>query len=158
MVKELAGRKADAALLTGGWPHPFVIIAADTVVYLNGKILGKPSGRDEAVEMLNALQGQTHTVYTGVALRYLTADGKLFQTSFADTAFVKMRSLKQLETERYAATGEPDDKAGAYGIQGLGSTLIEHVDGDYHTVVGLPLARVCTALAKWGVDYTECWL
>jgi septum formation protein len=158
MVKELASRKAGAALAMGGWPRPFVIIAADTVVYLNGQVLGKPSSRSEAIHMLNALQRRTHTVYTGVALRYLTADGKLFQTSFADTAFVKMRGLSQVEMERYAATGEPDDKAGAYGIQGRGSTLIERVEGDYHTVVGLPLARLCAALAAWGVDYTECWL
>jgi septum formation protein len=158
MVTDLANRKVDAALATGGWPRPFVIIAADTVVYLNGQILGKPSCRDDAVRMLGALQGQTHIVYTGVALRYLTQDGTLYKTSFADTARVRMRGLTQTEIERYAATGEPDDKAGAYGIQGLGSTLIAHVDGDYHTVVGLPLARLCSALAEWGVDYTECWL
>jgi septum formation protein len=94
-----------------------------------------------------------------VALIYLpdsAADSK--ETSFTETAKVWMRPLIRTEIARYAATGEPDDKAGAYGVQGLGATLVERVEGDYHTVVGLPLAGLCKALAAWGVDYTECWL
>jgi septum formation protein len=158
-VALLARRKADAVRSLRDWPSPYVIIAADTVVYLDGQVLGKPAHRQEAVEMLSALQGNTHTVYTGVALNYLPSHGAdIRETSFTETASVKMRALTQQEIERYAATGEPDDKAGAYGVQGLGATLIERVEGDYHTVVGLPLAGLCEALKAWGVDYTERWL
>jgi septum formation protein len=158
-VTLLARRKADAAQGLLDRYCPGVIIAADTVVYINGQVLGKPSDRREAEEMLSALQGNMHTVYTGVALSYLPSPGaEILHCTFTSTANVWMRTFSQKEIGRYAATGEPDDKAGAYGVQGLGATLIERVEGDYHTVVGLPLAGLCEALKAWDVDYTECWL
>ncbi len=171
-VKILSGRKADAALALREWERPSVLIAADTVVYLDGKILGKPSNRAEAAEMLRMLQGRTHTVYTGVAIRYLRGSNErglneqrdivksaevIEQRDIVETAEVTMRSLTPEEIARYVSTGEPDDKAGAYGAQGLGSALVAGVKGDFHTVVGLPLARLCEAFKSLGIDYTAHW-
>lgn len=123
------------------------IVAADTVVALNGLILGKPADHDEAVSMLTRLCGHTHQVVTGCWLHSPDSE----QQTFHVTTDVRMRAATPEELHAYVATGEPADKAGAYAIQGIGSFLVEHVHGSYTNVVGLPLARVLEVLVSWGV-------
>lgn len=146
LVESLAMRKAEHVLpdVDGS----AVIIAADTIVYHRGRALGKPAGEEDAFHMLKGLQGQTHTVYTGVAL--INKQDYAWQ-SFVDHTRVDMRELSDDEIRAYLQTGEPFDKAGAYAIQGKGSLLIERVEGDYYTVVGLPLVKIGLALQKWGI-------
>lgn len=127
------------------------VIAADTVVVINGKILGKPADSNEAVAMLQELSGKVHKVLTGVAVAYR---GKLAQ-EVCETKVV-FRDLTLQEIEAYTATGEPLDKAGAYGIQGKGAVLIEKIDGCYNNVVGLPLTRLHLMLANLGVKGYAC--
>lgn len=124
-----------------------LVIAADTVVAVEGRVLGKPHSRREAEEMLCALSGREHTVYTGVTL---CRDGDCV-TEHEATA-VRFRPLAPDEISAYVRSGEPMDKAGAYGIQGLGALLVEAVQGDYSNVVGLPLCRLGRMLARFGVD------
>ncbi len=143
LVELLSRRKAaEAAACPGD-----IIIAADTVVALGDRILGKPRSRAEAVEMLTSLSGREHTVYTGVTVR---RDGEAV-TEHEATA-VRFRALSRPEIAAYADTGEPMDKAGAYGIQGLGALLVESISGDYYNVVGLPVCRLAKLLARFGVD------
>jgi septum formation protein len=118
------------------------ILGADTIVVLDGRIFGKPSGRPEAVEMLQALGGRTHEVVTGMCL--LQPGGKVRRSCSAVTR-VHFKDLSLMEIEAYVRTGEPLDKAGAYGIQGIGAFLARSVEGSYTNVVGLPL---CEAL-EW---------
>ena len=120
-------------------PNDSLIIAADTVVAYNGRILGKPKDEAQAFEMLSALSGQRHSVYTGIAV----GDNKTGKTvcEFEKTD-VYFRKLEDDEIKRYISTGEPMDKAGAYGIQNLGALFVEKINGDYFNVVGLPLCRL----------------
>ncbi len=130
-----------------------IVIGSDTIVVLDNDILEKPANAAEAVEMLSRLQGRTHTVYTGFAL-YNAATRKYFFDY--ETTRVTMRPFDRGLAERYIATGEPMDKAGAYGIQGFGAVLIAGIEGDYFTVMGLPLARLMAALETFtggGVPY-----
>lgn len=127
------------------------VIAADTVVVIDGKILGKPADSKEAAAMLQGLSGKVHKVLTGVAVAY---QGKLEQ-EVCETNVV-FRKLTKQEIEAYIATGEPLDKAGAYGIQGKGAVLVEKIDGCYNNVVGLPLTRLHLMLAKLGVKDCAC--
>ena len=131
-VRELSLHKAQEVAQTCA-PED-IIIAADTIVYLDGAILGKPRDHDDAVRMLTALSGREHIVYTGVAV---LRGGELRQAA---------------EIERYIATGEPMDKAGAYGIQGRGALFVAHLDGDYFNVMGLPLCRLGQLLNELGVE------
>lgn len=124
-----------------------VIISADTLVALDQKILGKPKDEAEAFEMLSALSGRSHFVYTGVTLIYSGADGVKDMT-FSDGAEVFFRDLDPAEIREYIATGEPMDKAGAYGIQERGAVLAERIYGDFYTIVGLPLVRVVTGIKE----------
>ena len=124
-----------------------LVIAADTVVAVGGQVLGKPHGKEEAVQMLTALSGRTHTVYTGVTL---CRDGDVLTEHEATQ--VRFRPLTAREIEAYVATGEPMDKAGSYGIQGYGALLVEGIEGDYSNVVGLPVCRLGRMLARFGVD------
>jgi septum formation protein len=126
-----------------------LILGADTVVVLEGRVFGKPADEAEARAMLAALQGRTHTVYTGLAL----VDGpNRREAAEVEATAVTMRALSAEEIGRYVATGEPRDKAGAYAVQGRGSLLVERVDGDYFNVVGLPLYRLSRMLAAFGYD------
>ncbi len=126
-----------------------LILGADTVVVLDGRVFGKPADEAEARAMLAALQGRTHTVYTGLAL----VDGpSRREEAEVEATAVTMRALSAEEIGRYVATGEPRDKAGAYAVQGRGSLLVERVDGDYFNVVGLPLYRLSRMLAALGYD------
>ncbi len=125
-----------------------VVIAADTVVMVDGIVLGKPTTADEAVEMLHRLSGRTHHVTTGVVV----AHGRRGVTLADDsTTAVQFRALPPEEVLRYVASGEPMDKAGAYGIQGRAALFVERLEGDYFTVVGLPLARLARMLETIGV-------
>ena len=126
-----------------------VVIGADTVVCLGDRVLGKPADAADAAAMLRSLSGRTHWVYTGVALIRLGGH----QASDSVGASVTMRPLSEHDIDGYVATGEPLDKAGAYGIQGRGARFIERVEGCYYTVVGLPLARVSAMLEEAGLDF-----
>ena len=132
------------------------LIGADTVVVLDGKVLGKPDGEEGAVRMLRALSGRSHQVYTGVSL-LLIRDGVLTaEEKFHVCTDVTMREMTEEEIRRYVATGEPMDKAGAYGIQGKAAVFISGIRGDYYNVVGLPICELTTRLRRlWkenGID------
>ena len=144
-VRELSLHKAQEVAQTCA-PED-IIIAADTIVYLDGAILGKPRDHDDAVRMLTALSGREHIVYTGVAV---LRGGELRQA--AERTAVRFRPLTSGEIERYIATGEPMDKAGAYVIQGRGALFVAHLDGDYFNVMGLPLCRLGQLLNELGVE------
>lgn len=134
-----------------------IIIAADTIVTYMGKILHRPFEREEAASMLRTLSGHKHTVYTGLAVMYKDADGK-YETHTSVTATdVYMRELTDTEISNYVDTKEPYDKAGGYGIQGKGSLLIDHIDGDYFNVVGLPLVQLYKELSENGVNIMNFW-
>ena len=123
-----------------------IIIGSDTIVVLGGKILGKPSSPSDAENMLMSLQGHTHKVFTGFAL-YDAEDGRLI--SGFETTEVTMRKLTGDLIRQYVRTGEPLDKAGSYGIQGYGSSLVTSIKGCYFTVMGLPLAHLMEALSSF---------
>ncbi|NPB08291.1 MAG: septum formation protein Maf [Aquificae bacterium] len=122
-----------------------LVIGADTVVFFNGRVIGKPSDEEEAFSILRMLSGNWHTVVTGVALFF--PGGKVV---FHDAARVKFRDLEEEEIRRYVKSGEPMDKAGAYGVQGFGATLVEKIRGNFYTVMGLPVARIYTVLRGLG--------
>lgn len=123
-----------------------VVIAADTVVVLDGKVIGKPEDEDDAKRILAALSGREHSVITGVTV--ICGERVLVD---ALTTTVRFRKLSDEEISGYVASGEPLDKAGAYGIQGRGVLLVEAIEGCYSNVVGLPLVRLGEMLAKIGV-------
>lgn len=114
-----------------------IIIGADTVVSIDGKILGKPQNKQHAKEMLKSLSGKTHSVFTGVTL--IKGEKEL---SFFEETKVTFHSLSDNEIDEYIKTNEPMDKAGAYGIQGYGALLVEKIEGDFFNVVGLPVSRI----------------
>jgi len=153
-VAALAQRKADAvcALLNEkGEKNEAIIIAADTLVCANGKVLGKPADEKEAYDMLHLLQGKKHTVYTGVVMKPINSTNIKDCTAFVDAAYVYFRPLTDREIRAYINTREPFDKAGAYGIQEKGALLIERVEGDFYTVMGLPISKLCVQLEEMGV-------
>ncbi|MCL5289651.1 MAG: Maf family protein [Bacillota bacterium] len=145
-VEELAERKASvvAAQNTRG-----LVIGADTLVVLGGKPLGKPADREEAIQMLGSLQGRSHEVFTGLAV-IDAATGRSIVTHQATAVRFKPLSLEQIQ--RYVATGEPYDKAGAYAVQGKASVFIDSIRGCYFNVVGLPVAKLADALRTFGVE------
>jgi len=124
------------------------ILAADTVVVLDNEILGKPADAADAVRMLLRLSGRTHRVLTGFCLRHARENRTIQGAATTDVLFAP---FGRHEAEAYAATGEPLDKAGAYGIQGKGGFLVQRIDGSYSNVVGLPLAEVVEAMVRRGV-------
>ena len=131
-----------------------LIVGADTIVSVDGKILGKPDDAKKALKMLMNLSGRTHEVYTGVncrILQYNSFSEGLIETdsfSFYSETKVNMYPFDEYEALDYIATGEPMDKAGAYGIQGIGERLVESINGDYNNVVGFPLSRFMKELSK----------
>jgi septum formation protein len=135
------------ALDVGGRYPDRWVIAADTIVYINGSILGKPRNREEALEMLRLLSGQEHWVLTGYSVRHL---GKGIGDHGAVQTAVKVKALSPVEMEWYTQTGEPFDKAGGYAIQGIGSFMIESIHGSYSNVVGLPLCELIQMLVNLG--------
>ncbi len=145
LVQRLAAAKAE--LVAARAVGPAIVIAADTVVTLEGRIFGKPRSSDDARHMLEKLSGRTHAVVTGVALIRLPDAERL---SFAESSLVHFAKLSAEEINRYLATGEPHDKAGGYAIQGRASRYIPRIEGCYFNVVGLPLARLQHALVELG--------
>lgn len=144
IVMELSNRKAQAV----GKKHPgSYVLGADTVVVLDGMILGKPQDRAEAFAMLKALSGRTHAVYTGVSI---IAHGS--ENNFYVKTDVVFWELTDDEINAYIHTGEPFDKAGAYGIQGQGSILVKEISGDYFSVVGLPVSKTVRELRNAGFE------
>ena len=123
-----------------------VVVAADTIVWLDGGMLGKPHSEAEAYEMLRRLSGRKHEVYTGVCV---TADG--VEHCEAERTAVWFRELTDREIRSYIADGEPMDKAGAYGAQGKGALFVRAIEGDFYNVVGLPVCRLGEMLAERGV-------
>ncbi len=151
-VERLARSKAEAGVLAlrSGHSDPSApVLAADTTVVLDGQILGKPADADEAVAMLMRLSGKEHLVLTGIAL--FSAERKLSQVV---TTKVRFANFSQQQIKRYVATGEPMDKAGAYGIQGYGGVLVESMTGSYSNVVGLPVRETAELASQFGVS---CW-
>lgn len=138
-------------------PKDSIVIAADTIVVYENEILHKPVDDADAVAILTRLSGHTHMVYTGMSVLYKKADGtEMIHTGYTGTA-VTFRTLTQSEIAAYVATGEPSDKAGAYGIQGKGCFLVEKIEGDYQNVVGLSLKALYTELKDNGFDVTTLW-
>ena len=125
-----------------------IVITADTMVFLDGRKLGKPADEAEALAMLTALQGRHHTVCTGVTVR----QGDRFLTE-SETTEVYFRPVSREEILAYIRTGEPMDKAGAYGIQEKGALLVEGIRGDYFNVMGLPVLRLSRMLGRFGVTF-----
>lgn len=152
IVKELALLKAEhvAENMQEEERAGKVIIGADTVVVQDGRILGKLQGEKEAFRMLKELQGRSHEVYTGTALLYF--EGKEKKTvNRAVKTNVYVHAMTEGEIQAYIASGEPLDKAGAYGIQGKFAAFIERIEGDYYNVVGLPVSLVYQCLKKWNL-------
>ena len=145
VVEELSRRKALA--VASHADQDDLIIAADTVVALEGAVLGKPADQRDAFAMLSALSGNRHYVYTGLTV--IQGDQVVTQHECTTVTF---RELEPEEISHYIATGEPMDKAGAYGIQGLGAMLVSGIEGDYFNVVGLPIFRLSRILAGFGLD------
>lgn len=128
--------------------HDAIVVAADTIVVVDGDILGKPADADDARLTLRRLAGRTHTVFTALAV---AREGRM--VSAVETVEVTFRPLGGEEIDAYVATGEPMDKAGSYGIQGYGATIVRRIDGDYFAVMGLSLVRLVALLAEVGVRY-----
>ena len=145
LVRRLAFAKAE--LVAARAVGPAVVIAADTVVVLEGEILGKPRTSEDARQMLEKLSGRTHTVLTGVALIRLP---DVERREFVEATQVHFALISNEDILKYLASGEPFDKAGSYAIQGLAGRFILRIDGCYFNVVGLPLARLCKELAELG--------
>ena len=127
-------------------PKGSLVLGADTVVCLENRVLGKPKDAAEASAMLHALSGKKHTVYTGMAL--IRNDRQLWDTAAADVWF---RPLEDREIDAYIATGSPLDKAGAYGAQDLAALFVERIEGEFYTVVGLPMCGLGKLLAAFGI-------
>lgn len=137
-------------------PVDSIIIAADTIVAQGEEILHKPKDAVDAIQMLHRLSGNTHTVHTGMSVIYKSEQNEIVHTSVSSTQVV-FRPLTDAEIRAYVATEEPLDKAGAYGIQGKGAFCVERLEGDYYTVVGLPLTKLYLELWENGVCLTDFW-
>jgi septum formation protein len=148
-VERLAREKALAGLTTLEQPQTAVVLGADTSVVLDGRILGKPESRAEALATLAALSGREHQVLTAVALASVER-----VESQVVTSRVRFRPLRPGEAEAYWETGEPCDKAGSYGIQGLAAVFVSQIEGSYSAVVGLPLCETAQLLESFGIP---CW-
>ena len=157
MVEVLSERKAAAVAeeikKQGFAEESVLLVGADTMVAIDGKKLGKPKDEKGAEEMLEELSGRTHQVYTGVTLIRLkkAENGSILQESrtFSEGTDVSFYPLTKEEIQSYIATGEPMDKAGAYGIQGKAAVFVKEIKGDYNNVVGLPIARLYQELKNW---------
>ena len=158
-MEELSAQKAEAVW---GWMHlqtdadslekiaatqDYIVIGADTVVACDGKILGKPGTVENAVAMLRMLQGREHEVYTGVTI-LSSKNGEQRKLTFHEKTAVHFSPMSEEEIREYVATGDPMDKAGAYGIQGFCARYIRGIEGDYNNVVGLPVGRVYQELRR----------
>lgn len=145
VVCELSRQKASDVF--GGTAGDIVVIGADTVVSADNRILGKPQDEEDAAKMLKSLSGRCHSVFTGVTL-CIRRNGEEELLTFAEETKVYVDELTDRDIKAYIATGEPMDKAGAYGIQGKFAAYVEKIEGDYNNVVGLPVRRVCKVLRE----------
>lgn len=143
LVTELGRRKAESVFAEN---TDAVVLGCDTIVEYEGNVLGKPESREEAKEMLRMLSGKKHNVHTGVCIM----DSEK-AVSFVNTVKVEFYELSGELIDSYVATGESDDKAGAYGIQGVGCVLVKGIEGDYFSVVGLPVAETVRKLGEFGI-------
>lgn len=150
VVMELSAQKA-AEVAAGLQGEDAIVLGADTVVVFDGKILGKPKDEPDADRMLSMLSGNTHSVYTGVTVIVMKS-GKSETYSFYEETEVTMYPMTGEQISSYIRTGEPMDKAGAYGIQGKGAIYIEKIHGDYNTVVGLPVAKIFHMMHESGIE------
>ena len=148
-VERLARDKARAGLLALGGRDDAVVLGADTAVVLDGRILGKPADLNESRAMLQALSGRSHQVLTAVAL---VGGGR--EAARVVSSEVSFRPISEAEIEAYWASGEPCDKAGSYGIQGLAAVFVNQLQGSYSAVVGLPLCETAELLGEFGI---ACW-
>ncbi len=151
-IMELALRKAQAGAANVANAGAGLVIAADTVVVIDNRVLGKPASEQEASAMLQTLSGREHRVITGVAVISLAQGEYMVE---AEETGVVFKALTDAEIARYVASGEPMDKAGAYGIQGKGAILVKSINGCYFNVVGLPLTRLAGMLQAFG--YTKAY-
>ena len=150
IVEELSFQKASEIfhkILTNDTDR-LVVIGADTVVSYNRKVLGKPKNRNDAADMIRNLSGNAHSVFTGVTCFYTDEEGKEKSFTFHEETFVDVAPMTEQEILDYVATGEPDDKAGGYGVQGQFAIFINGIRGDYYNVVGLPIARLYHEMQK----------
>lgn len=145
LVEQLARQKAEEVARRVNDPQA-VVIGADTIVVLHGKVLGKPENQAQAFQMLSQLSGCRHTVYTGVAV--IQGERQMVDHEATEVRFC---ALTEQEILDYIATGEPMDKAGAYGIQGRGALLVDSIAGDFYNVVGLPICHLGRMLAGFGI-------
>ncbi len=153
VVEELSRQKClDVA---GKVQENGVVLGADTVVALDGKIMGKPGSAGQAAEMLKSLQGRSHQVFTGVTLAEVQKGRIVRQETFSERTEVFLFPMTEEEIEAYILSGEPFDKAGAYGIQGSFARHVKSIEGDYNNVVGLPVAAVYQRLKKWQPELTD---
>lgn len=147
-VKEIAAKKARAALALRKISANEIIIGADTVVVYNDKLLGKPLDDKDAENMLLSLSGKKHFVYTGVSLIYTNKEGALSELSFAEKTEVCFAEISLSDIKKYISTGNHRDKAGSYAIQDEFSVHVKGINGDYNNVVGFPVSRIYQELAK----------
>ena len=138
----------EKAIAVANRHHDALVVGSDTIVVLDSDVLGKPEDEADAVRMLNRLSGLEHEVFTAVAV---VLGGRV--ESAVECVPVRFRALDEAEIEAYVATGEPLDKAGAYGIQGYGSAIVESIRGDYFAVVGLPVVRMLSLFRRLGWKY-----
>ena len=145
LVKALSAAKAREVAARCG--EEDIVVAADTIVWFQNRVFGKPHSPAEAAAMLRELSGETHQVFTGVTVRRGASE-----QSEVEMSYVHFRRLSEREIAAYVATGEPMDKAGAYGIQGRASLFVRGIEGDYFNVMGLPLCKLGEMLKEIGVD------
>ena len=153
VVEELSYQKAVdvCGRLAAEGQEDYVVIGADTVVSCWGNIMGKPKDKEDACRMLRDLQGKSHQVYTGVTLAWKNSGISPMYYTFSECTDVTMYAMEEEEIEKYVASGEPMDKAGAYAIQGQCAAYIQGICGDYNNVVGLPVGRVYQELKSRGL-------
>ena len=151
IVKELALVKAENVALEVGDENlkDLIIIGADTIVALDHDILGKPVDEQDAFDMISRLQGRDHQVFTGTALLVFDENGEKSVVNHAVETKVYVNKMEEKEIRRYIESKEPMDKAGSYGIQGAFAAYIDHIEGDYYNVVGLPVSYIYQQLKKW---------
>lgn len=148
IAMDLSSRKASFVFEEVMPTTDTAVIAADTIVVYNGKVLGKPKDRDDAINTLKSLSGNTHQVYTGVTIYYYV-NNCINVENFYEKVDVEFYDISENEILKYVDTWEPMDKSGSYGIQGKGAVFVKKIDGDYYSVVGLPIARIYNSLKKY---------
>ncbi len=149
IVEELAYQKAQEVFEKVG--ESSIVIGADTIVVYNGKIMGKPKDEDDAFNMINELQSNTHIVYTGVCV-FIKENDEIKKIVFSEATQVSVYPMSKDQIRDYIATKEPMDKAGAYAVQGRFTIYIKKIDGDYNNVVGLPVAKLYNEMLDIGID------